>query len=458
MRDRSFLLMLLVVSLVVLGIDLQRSAGEDKSATAPPKLEAIVPAAPPIAPNEPLVIIGSGFRDKVAVTLTDPQGNRYEVPGTDVVSVTPERVVVVVTLGIGGQWKARMTNPGGTFPSNELTFAVANSPLVNAKSPPFWMFVAAAFVITSVLVGLLIVFLVKLGAEGTSGHWSLAGALSEESAFQPNEITKKEDVIMVPSASRLIALLGLLGILTLVLGVGYAIMWNLFIYGTIPDLGRAQALLFGAATLFIPYLASKLGEIFAPEARGAPPAPPPADSSGARISGAAPAVPRVAMTAQSLLVTGDGFQRGLTLTLTDPQGVAHALSGTNITATEPTLVVTNAVLNTPGAWRMTVTNPRTEPSTAWSFTVLGAPTVTGIEPTALARNVTAQQFVLVGSGFMLAPTVNLMGPRAPLSADIVSVTPTQVTVKAALTDAGQWRVVVTNPPNDPSAEFAFVVS
>jgi hypothetical protein len=272
-------------------------------------------------------------------------------------------------------------------------------------------------------------------------------------------INNKKDVVMVASASRLIALLGLLGILTTVLGVGYAVIWQLFLYGTVTDLSQVRNFLFGSACLFAPYLANQLREVFspsnptAPEGGGAEQA-----AGGAAITGIVPAAPAVAAAAQQVNLTGSGFERGLSVALTDPHGTRHVLTGGSITSVSKTLVQTNAVLDQPGEWQAFVTNPGGAPSDALRFTVFGPPSILAVDPAAPIHNAAAQNLALVGDGFMNGLTVQLAGAAAPANVTVTSVGSTRVVVSAILANAGACQAVVTNPGGHASAPFNFNVT
>jgi hypothetical protein len=132
--------------------------------------------------------------------------------------------------------------------------------------------------------GLLMVMFVTVGISLIAGKWSLGEALSEESSVQP----VANQVKMVASTSRFIALFGLLGILTTVLGIGYAIIWNLLLYQKPPEgLSQVRSFLLGAACLFAPYLANQLRAAFesSPDKSGANGG---ANANGANANPAAP--------------------------------------------------------------------------------------------------------------------------------------------------------------------------
>lgn len=131
-------------------------------------------------------------------------------------------------------------------------------PLERRESASLW-----AFGVMTALVGILLAaILISLFL--TRKTWTLADALSEESPHQPAVISQKSDVILLASSSRLIALAGLMGILTVVLGLGYFIVWSLFMTGSCPDLKNLSSFLLASASLFAPYLANQLREAISP--------------------------------------------------------------------------------------------------------------------------------------------------------------------------------------------------
>ena len=89
--------------------------------------------------------------------------------------------------------------------------------------------------------------------------FSLADALSTPSPVQP-KIERAEDVLLIGSTSRLIAFIGLLGILCLAVGVGFSIVFSILVKGTTPDLKPVSWFLASMASLFAPYLANQVKE------------------------------------------------------------------------------------------------------------------------------------------------------------------------------------------------------
>lgn len=112
-----------------------------------------------------------------------------------------------------------------------------------------------------VFVGTLLVVMMQLSA---SSNWSLADALSEET-----EVTETKDNLtknvtkMMASSSRLIALLGLMGILALFIGNGITLIWQLAKGGDVARNAEAYStyLMYGVV-MFAPYAVNKFASIF----------------------------------------------------------------------------------------------------------------------------------------------------------------------------------------------------
>ncbi len=251
-----------------------------------------------------------------------------------------------------------------------------------------------------------------------------------------------------------------MGILTLVIGIGYAVMWNLFIYGTVPDLSQVRAFLYGSACLFAPYLANQLSNVFNPSPKppqtNQGPAPAPASPT---ITGLGPASPTAAMAAQSVQITGTNFQAGVTLVLTDPQGRQRPVAPADITDVHPTVFKANLPLDLPGPWKIVVQNPPADASPGFIFTVSGPPTVTALNPAAPVHNAAAQKLTFTGIGFMSGVKVAVTDPNGAVSnTTVTTVTSTSVDVQAILVAVGVWRAVITNPGGQAAGAFQFNVT
>jgi hypothetical protein len=359
----------------------------------------------------------------------------------------------------------RATNPKGAV-SASYEFAVAQNPTIDPNSPSVRHYARVFAAITALLFILLLVIVIVLVAYMVKGKWSLAGALSEESSYQPKEIVVSQDgqsnVVMVASTSRLIALLGLLGILTTVLGIGYSIIWNLFVYGTVPPLTQVRSFLFGAACLFAPYLANQARAAFEPSAAPAPPPAPakPTSTATSVISGVSPSKVLANANPQQLRVTGSGFQPNLTVELTDPTGASTNFQGGQVLV-EPTLITFNATLGRGGTWKTVLKNPGEDPSGPKTFTVTEKPAIQKHDPADLHVNAGAIPLTLSGTGFQASLTVALTSPSNVVTQvdakDIVEVKPESVRINVTLNAQGNWMVVVTNPGQNNSEPYTLAV-
>src|SRR5262249_27244156 len=122
--------------------------------------------------------------------------------------------------------------------------------------------------ITSFLVSALTGVLLSLNR---SDDWSLADALSEKSTERTvvvnaagQRVGTDEKPVLVGSTSRLIATIGVLVLTAMMLGVGYAMIWSLFMRGQIPALEGIGPYLMGGAALFAPYAFNQLKDAFKP--------------------------------------------------------------------------------------------------------------------------------------------------------------------------------------------------
>jgi C1A family cysteine protease len=154
----------------------------------------------------------------------------------------------------------------------ETTPAAEQQPPVEERITKFgWVF--------GLMTGILILIAALLTAAlvniTRTGKWSLGDALSEESSIQPppSEIHSKSDVITFASASRLIALAGMLCAVPVVIGVAYAIVWNLIVNGKCPDLSGVRTFLTGISLTFAPYLANQVRSVFDPGLGSKPASP-----------------------------------------------------------------------------------------------------------------------------------------------------------------------------------------
>jgi hypothetical protein len=129
-----------------------------------------------------------------------------------------------------------------------------------------------ALVMIGLLAAIGLVFLIIIFTRLAAANWSLAAALSEEVSV-PVFDTAGAPVMagavqamqskMVPSTSRLIALMGLFAILLLYIGFGGAVLYY-FTTGQVlpPQIGEVRSFLYAGLTLFAPYIVNKFSDVF----------------------------------------------------------------------------------------------------------------------------------------------------------------------------------------------------
>ena len=423
------------------------------TATPTPVIKEIVPAAPTISCNaQRLTLSGTGFQKNATVTIIGPDGKKTTLSGADVTWASTTEVQINPMLSATGQWKVSLANPDKTS-SEEVGFNVIDStgPSVQAYNHAFWVITITLLVLgAAILIGLIVAW--------ANGSWSLGTALSEEAAVQPEQIKSAADVIMVGSTSRLIALVGLMGILVIVLGIGYSIIWNLFVAGKVPDLTYVKSFLFGAAALFAPYLANQVRAAF-----DQTPAPTPAadDASSPAITGVVPGSPRSAPGPQQLTLTGKGFDSTLAATLVDPAGNEAPIATAQITI-NPTLLVFNVTLDAPGNWTVKITGAAGSKSASTSFAVYGAPLINAVAVSPApggAAGATPRDITLTGRGFLDGLTAGVIPPGggAAITPMVKSRTYTQLVLTAPLAAGNNAQVTVTNPGGFASAPVQFNV-
>lgn len=325
---------------------------------------------------------------------------------------------------------------------------VAGSPEVQAFNMVFW----------SVMIPFWIGLLAALGFL-LAGKWSLGDALAEESSEQPKVIVDRKSVIMMPSVSRLIALIGLLVIIVLILEIGYAAAWHLFVCGTVPDLGGIKGFLAAMAALFTPYVVNQIREMVSPSRPAAVQTEtivPATASASPKISSMHPSALQVKSTDQLLTFYGSGFQLPVTVTLKDPSGATLAPT---VTEAGPTYFKVQARLNTGGSWGVQASGPGTTQASFVFSADAPVAVITGVNA-APAGGGTTDRLVTIDGQFLMPGAVVTFTPAAggaAITKDLTIVSDTQATVIAALT-AGQWTVSVTNAGGKPSAPQPFTAA
>ena len=95
-------------------------------------------------------------------------------------------------------------------------------------------------------------------------NWDLALALSEEAKLPPDTPPPAagERPPMIPSASRLIALMGLIVFSAFFIGVGFYVIWALCRGHSLDTADKAWTFFASGAAMFLPYGANKFADAF----------------------------------------------------------------------------------------------------------------------------------------------------------------------------------------------------
>lgn len=120
--------------------------------------------------------------------------------------------------------------------------------------------VAIFLILASYLFGtamlILVVVYLKHQEPDKSYIWTLPRALSEKVEGVP----ATDPAAYAPSASRLIAFMGMGIIMILFLGVGAISIWGFMTRQTLPDLDKIGWFLGAGASMFVPYAANKIAD------------------------------------------------------------------------------------------------------------------------------------------------------------------------------------------------------
>ena len=179
------------------------------------------------------------------------------------------------------------------------------------------------------------------------------------------------------------------------------------------------------------------------------------------ISGVSPSPAPGSNNSQTLLINGSNFVNGATVTFHDPQGNAYPRSATFVSASQLSNQFDDA--NDSGTWTVSVTNPDSQTSGTFNFTVTATssvPTVSGVSPSPVPSSNSNQTLLINGSNFVSGATVTFYDPQGnayPRSATFVSASQLSNQFDDA-NDAGTWKVYVSNPNGQTSTAFNFIVS
>ena len=170
-------------------------------------------------------------------------------------------------------------------------------------------------------------------------------------------------------------------------------------------------------------------------------------------------------SAQTLTINGTNFVTGATVTYHDPQGNSYPGHATTfISASQLTDPAFNDA-NDGGTWTVTVVNPGSISSAAFSFTVSAsnaAPTITSVSPSPLPGSNSAQALTINGTNFVAGATVTYHDPQGNSypghATTFVSASRLTDAAFNDASDAGTWTVTVVNPGGNSSTVFNFTVA
>ncbi|MGC4050703.1 MAG: hypothetical protein QM757_15110 [Paludibaculum sp.] len=182
------------------------------------------------------------------------------------------------------------------------------------------------------------------------------------------------------------------------------------------------------------------------------------------ISGYAPAATVSVVDLQTLTVYGSGFQRGLSVKLTDPSGRSSLLNSGRISQVSTNSFQLLTRFSAAGDYQIQVTNPDGGLSNQQKITVTAKPepTITGTNPYSAMVDSKEQVLTVVGSGFRTGLTVYLSRPggASELVQDlrITNLTANQFELHAVLDRVGRYELWLTDPDGVQSNSYAVAVT
>ena len=181
------------------------------------------------------------------------------------------------------------------------------------------------------------------------------------------------------------------------------------------------------------------------------------------VTGVSPSPVPALNAAQTLTINGNTFQSGATLTYVDPNGNTTTGHATTFTSSSQLVDAAFNDANEAGTWTVTVVNPGSISSTAFSFTVGSAtPVVTGVSPSPVPGLKGAQTLTINGNTFQSGATLTYVDPNGnATTGHAATVSSSSQIVDSAFNNgdvAGTWTVTVVNPANISSNAFTFTVT
>jgi len=158
----------------------------------------------------------------------------------------------------------------------------------------------------------------------------------------------------------------------------------------------------------------------------------------------------------TLTVNGTNFV-GTGANATTVMWGSTALATTFINATQVTAAVTSAQLAAAGAPSVTVQNGVADPSTATTFTVNPAPTLTSLSSTSATHGGKAFTLTLTGTNFINGSTV-MFGSATPVTTFVSATSLTAAVTAADIAAKGAVNVTVVGPGGSTTSAITFTVN
>ena len=179
------------------------------------------------------------------------------------------------------------------------------------------------------------------------------------------------------------------------------------------------------------------------------------------ISSISPSNPQTSVNDQNVVVNGNNFVSGLTVTVTFPNGGTTTLSGSQIVNVSSNSFTMKITMNATGTWKIRVNNPNGEMSNQFSFNVSAAqtPHINSISPASPTVSNSNQNVQVFGTNFQSGMTVTVFIPGGGTStlsgSQLLNVTQTSFIMVITLNVVGNYGIRVNNPSNLQSNTFNF---
>ncbi len=179
-----------------------------------------------------------------------------------------------------------------------------------------------------------------------------------------------------------------------------------------------------------------------------------------RISGIAPSSPVAGPAPQSLTLTGEGFMRGLSVTVSTPAGTTQVFKETDVQSQEEASFRVAVTLATPGTYNFVITNPDGGISQPFGFRVgtvapaASAPVIDSLVPSKVTKQTQPQVLHIDGKRFVQGLTITVSDPAGNVTnvsgSAITNVTQNSCDASVVLTVEGEYTVTLANPDGQVS--------